>query len=373
MSSRIGRYIDVITRPVGVAFYFGFCLCVGTLLKALVKKRTLASDANAPASAADKEPAPPPPPDPPRVSVVIPIYRSRGTLERCLESIMNSNYPENRREIIIVDNNSPDGSREIAERYPVRIVEEKNQGRAYARNRGIEASRGEWIAFTDSDCVVEPGWLSKFASRAREHPEVDIFGGEISSIGLSEEMQRFFEEESILTQNDAISGKMVLFPFVITANAFIRKGVFERVGLFDTALITSEDTEWGWRAHFHGIRMQYCPDVRVSHFHPISPSGLFHQFLEYGINETHVFLKHREHISKGELARRLWIMPWCYRKFMTTVFCRWPVSLILSKRHYKRSMMFLAKEIGYRSGRLLANFEKPETWKWFNLFIGDRD
>ncbi len=309
--------------------------------------------------------------DLPLISVVVPIYRSEHTLARCLDSIMQLDYPEAKREIIIVDNNSPDNSRRIAEKYPVRIITEPNQGRAFARNAGVNASQGEYIAFTDSDCIVQPGWLRQFVINATQNPEMGIFGGRVESIALSPDMQRFFIAEGILSQAEAMSGQMLLFPFVITANALIRRDVFDRIGLFDTELQTAEDTDWGWRAHFAGIKMAYLPDNVVWHLHPVSPAGIFHQFYEYGVNETRVFLKHYSQLGKKELAQRLWLMPWTYRRTMKIIFVRLPFWFLLSREKLNDINLILAKELGYRAGRLKANFMHPETWRWFNIFLTD--
>lgn len=372
-SSRLIKFVDYLTRPIGVPLYFALTLITASIVKRFVRERKVVVPFDVEKTNTNEQQIEhiEAIDEPPFVSIIIPIYRSEATLAKCLDSIMKLNYPEARREIIIVDNNSPDNSRLIAEQYPVKIIDEPRQGRAFARNAGVQASSGEWIAFTDSDCVVKPNWLMKYAHRIRDYQEVDIFGGEIESVALSPEMKKFFQEEAILSQQDAMNGNMVIFPFVITANALIRRSVFDRVGLFDTNLITAEDTEWGWRAYFSGVKMCYCPEIKVKHFHPITPGGLFHQFYEYGVNETYLFLKHRSRIPDDELARRLWFTPWRYRRVMKTIFLRLPISILFSKKIFKQCILLLAKEMGYRSGRLLTNFSHPSTWRWFDLFISD--
>lgn len=380
-TSGLIQVLDFLTRPIGVPLYFLITLISGALLRVMVKKRFTPAEAEKIESFCLKEISIPETTARefsisemnklPFISIIIPIYRSEHTLAKCLEAIMHLDYPASRREIIIVDNNSPDRSRQIAEQYPVRIVDEAKQGRASARNAGIRASRGEFIAFTDSDCIVEPEWLLKFFTSAQEHPDVAIFAGEIKSIGITPEMQSFIQAEAILSQEEAIGGKMLPFPFVITANAFIRRQVFAQIGLFDTSLITSEDVDWGWRAHFAGFKMRFLPDNRIRHFHPISPAGLFHQFYEYGLNGTRVYLKHQRHFPYKELVQRFWLMPWTYRRTMKTIFFRLPIGFLFSKNKYKNSILLLAKEIGYRGGRLRANLSHPETLRWLNIFITD--
>ncbi|MCX7765499.1 MAG: glycosyltransferase [Candidatus Sumerlaeia bacterium] len=380
--SRLIQILDLLTRPIGVPVYYLITLVGALIVKQMVKTRFSAKEAQALANLLNNTTIERPSPatqekealkdeDLPIISVIIPVYRSEHTLARCLDSIMQLDYPETKREIIIVDNNSPDNSRRIAEKYRVRIITEPNQGRAFARNAGVNASRGEFIAFTDSDCIVQPGWLKQFVMNATQNPDVRIFGGRVESIALSPDLQKFFITEGILSQADAISGKMLSFPFVITANAFIRREVFDRIGLFDTELQTAEDTDWGWRAHFAGIKMAYLPDNVVWHFHPVSPAGIFHQFYEYGVNETRVFLKHHSRLREKELSQRLWLMPWTYRRTMKIIFLCLPFWFLLSGEKINAVKLILAKELGYRAGRLTANFAHPETWRWFNIFVTD--
>lgn len=70
-------------------------------------------------------------------------------------------YPPERREILVVDNGSRDRTGQIVASYPVTLLREVLRGPAAARNRGIEASRGQLLAFTDADCVVTTRWLQE--------------------------------------------------------------------------------------------------------------------------------------------------------------------------------------------------------------------
>ena len=90
----------------------------------------------------------------PLVSVVVPARNAAATLERCLRSLLDLDYPRDRFEIIVADNGSTDGSRSILDRFggQVRVVEQPRPGPAAARNAGIRAAEGTVIALTDADC-----------------------------------------------------------------------------------------------------------------------------------------------------------------------------------------------------------------------------
>src|SRR5207253_7787109 len=110
---------------------------------------------------------PPPLPQAPKVSVVICAYNAESTMEACLQSLLQLRYPN--FEVIVVDDGSKDTTREIAERFPFRVIHQENKGLSIARNVGIEASSGEYVVFTDSDCVVDPDWLTYLIGAMLRH------------------------------------------------------------------------------------------------------------------------------------------------------------------------------------------------------------
>lgn len=108
----------------------------------------------------------------PAVSVIIPVYNVEKYLERCLDSVLCQSFHD--IEVICVDDGSTDTSPEILSRYRerderVRIITQKNQGVSVARNAGLDAATGEWVAFVDSDDEVMPNiWESLLANAADE-------------------------------------------------------------------------------------------------------------------------------------------------------------------------------------------------------------
>ncbi len=98
------------------------------------------------------------------ISVIVPVYNSEEFLEACIQGLLAQCYPEGAYEIIMVDNNSTDGSIGIISRYPrIRLFREQRQGAYAARNRGLEKAKGSIIAFTDSDCIPDADWLNHIA------------------------------------------------------------------------------------------------------------------------------------------------------------------------------------------------------------------
>ena len=99
------------------------------------------------------------------ISVVVPFYNAARYIEDCIKALLAQTYSSTRYEIIMVDNNSIDGSAELVRKYSsIRLLVEPKQGSYAARNRGVAAANGTIIAFTDADCVPAADWLEQIAA-----------------------------------------------------------------------------------------------------------------------------------------------------------------------------------------------------------------
>lgn len=107
------------------------------------------------------------------VSVIVPVYRAENTISRCIESIQRQTFRE--FELILVDDCSPDNAGIICDRYAqtdsrIRVIHKKqNQGVSAARNTGLNAASGRYVAFCDSDDTVAEAWLEKMYHAAERH------------------------------------------------------------------------------------------------------------------------------------------------------------------------------------------------------------
>ncbi|KAB7789550.1 glycosyltransferase [Bifidobacterium leontopitheci] len=106
------------------------------------------------------------------VSVIVPVYDAQFTLDRCLKSLLAQAYAN--MEIILVDDGSNDASPRLCDEWAkrdgrIKVVHQPNRGQAAARNTGLEHAHGSWIAFVDSDDMVEPDYLSVMMQAAMDH------------------------------------------------------------------------------------------------------------------------------------------------------------------------------------------------------------
>ncbi len=196
------------------------------------------------------------------VSVIVPHYSDLVGLDRCLEALEAQTYPKECFEIVVGDNNSPEGAeavaRVVAGRARLTIVTEKGAGPA--RNGALALARFETLALTDSDCVPHPQWLERGVGALAE---LDLVGGRmvvfpadtanVNSVESFELVFRFDNEDYIRRTN-----------FTVTANLFTRRSIFDKVGGF-LATGVSEDVEWCHRATAAGYRLGYKGDVIVRH------------------------------------------------------------------------------------------------------------
>jgi glycosyltransferase involved in cell wall biosynthesis len=192
------------------------------------------------------------------VSVIVPARDAAATLGPALEALgaqrLNGSY-----EVIVVDDGSADGTAELAAGAPgeVKVIRQGRQGPAAARNRGARAASGAALAFTDADCVPAPGWL---AAGLRALRDAELVQGAVRPDPATP--QGPFDRTLWVVRETGLYE---------TANLFVARGLFERVGGFVEWLeprhgkAMAEDVWLGWRVRRAGGRSAFCPDALVHH------------------------------------------------------------------------------------------------------------
>jgi len=111
------------------------------------------------------------------ISVIVPTYNEEENIERCLSSLCTQTLPRDTYEIIVVDGNSQDKTRELAAPFVDRVVIQTSEKVGGARNDGAKIARGSIIATTDADCIIPENWLEEIErSFAREDGIVQLYG-----------------------------------------------------------------------------------------------------------------------------------------------------------------------------------------------------
>jgi glycosyltransferase involved in cell wall biosynthesis len=234
----------------------------------------------------------------PFVSVVIPVLNGEQTIGDCLVSVLRSDYPPHRREILVVDNGSTDRTAEIIRSFPVRYLRDPKRGAAHARNEGIKASKGEIVAFTDADCVASSGWLRELAN-GFDGEKVGGVAGEILPYPPRTAAERYAARIRHLSPERYL--RRPIFPFAVTANLAFRREVFDVVGLMDPRSPRGgESTDFCTR-FFRGTGLQIRLAARavVLHRHRATARELLHQQWSYGRGHAFLYIKYRDEIPWG--------------------------------------------------------------------------
>jgi glycosyltransferase involved in cell wall biosynthesis len=194
----------------------------------------------------------------PFVSVVIPHYNDFDNLTLCLDSLRRQDWPADRFEIVVADNNSAGGVAAVAAlASDARVVHASEQGAGPARNVGAAASRGDIFAFLDADAIAEPGWLAAGVAALQSF---DYAGGRVvvttrapALLSPTEAYEAVFAYDfRKYIEREHYSG---------TGNLFVPRLVFERVGGFRTGV--AEDMDWCWRANALGCCIGYAEDAVI--------------------------------------------------------------------------------------------------------------
>lgn len=197
----------------------------------------------------------------PQISVVIPHYRDVERLRLCLDALGRQSYPSENFEVVVADNNSPEGTADLEAAIDgrARLVVIPEKGAGPARNGGVAASRGEILAFTDSDCIPHAEWL---AEGVRALDRADFVGGQVEVLVSDPSRMSGVEAFERVFAFD-IEDYVVRKGFSVTANLICPRTVFDCVGGFRTGV--SEDIEWSHRAREKGFKLGFAPRAVVGH------------------------------------------------------------------------------------------------------------
>jgi len=222
----------------------------------------------------------------PTVSVIIPVRNGEPTIEPLLESLQRLDYDRNKVEVVVVDGNSTDKTREIVKQYPVKLVVEEKEGLNAARNTGVRNSNGEIIAFTDCDCIVSKNWIRKIVENFKD-PQVSCVGG--SAKGRDGDFISQYADNSLVplmpffkTREELGMIKLFLH-HPVGGNMAFRRKAFEEVGCFDENIRYGfDDVEFAERICKAGYKMVLDPDVLVWHKHRSTLKEFLKQNFRYG-------------------------------------------------------------------------------------------
>lgn len=215
------------------------------------------------------------------VTIAICTYNRSAFLKRALDALASEPGIGERSEVLVVDNNSSDGTAAAAAEYSERFafvhyVHEANQGLSHARNRAYQGSEAEYVAYLDDDAFVEPGWLAALSDAVERSGHAGALGGPILP-DFETPPPRWFDPEYVTRRFGRTGGP--LGPLYVRqgfsgGNMAIRRDLLEALGGFDPALgMAGERVHFGEESDFFqrlyarsGNQTYYVPEMAIRHF-----------------------------------------------------------------------------------------------------------
>lgn len=236
------------------------------------------------------------------VSIIIPTKNNIDTIRKCLMSIkeLETKYSH---ELIVVDGHSEDGTVEVAKKYGAKVIFETTGTRAGACNIGIKASKGKFIFFTDSDCVVPKDWISELMPFFKDKKLGAVGGPNLTpkdDTPLAREagavIASFFGTAGAEYGRGA-GGQVKEVLYNPGCNVAYRKKAIVEAGCFDDNLITAEDVDLDFRIKSAGYLLKYTPDVSVLHYRRSTYRRFFKQAKTYAIGKLQIWKKGVKHLN----------------------------------------------------------------------------
>ena len=218
------------------------------------------------------------------ISIVIPTLNNLERLKACLQALEDQDYPRDKMEIIVVDNGSNDGSKDLVNNGQYILLSEPEKSPYKARNRGVKAASHNIIALLDANCKPREKWVSE-GIRTLSKAEHDIVCGPINFTFSDPPTITEIADSMVFVSNKVSVEDGKSIP---TGQLFTTKEVFQQVGLFMDEIRSGGDIEWSERATAGGFKLGYAAEAIV----------------DYPAKQYDAFIKKAVRIGKGRKRMR---------------------------------------------------------------------
>lgn len=220
------------------------------------------------------------------VSVIIPTFARPQSLRECLDSLTQQTLPMDQFDVVIVDDGSPiplgTVVMEFRDRLTIRLIRQDNAGPASARNRGIQETTAQFVAFTDDDCRPNPKWLELLLTAARDHPGTLVGGSTVN--GLPNELFATTSQLIVDLVYEHFNADPENAYFFASNNMLCGREQLVALGGFDLDFpkAGAEDRDFCDRWRAAGMKLVWKPDALVVHHHSQTLRKFFDMHYRYG-------------------------------------------------------------------------------------------
>lgn len=284
----------------------------------------------------------------PTVSVIIPVYNAEKTLKQCLASVLNQNYKN--YEIIVVDNASTDGGKDIIREFQkkskkIKYIFEEKEGRGAARNAGVKKAKGKIIVMTDSDCIVPKNWI-------KELTKPIIYENEYVVMGFEKDLIKNFWTKNIQKANwkffkRNLHGKYI--SHIDTKNFAIKSPIIKKL-MFDSSLEAFEDFHFYLRLK-KIARIRFNPSILVGHNHQNSLIDV----VKINFNRAYWTVKIYRKYKNTKYGNEIMFGSISFKNFLTFPF--WMIFQFI-KRPVGEAYFVFVSEISWRLGIIWGIIKK---------------
>jgi GT2 family glycosyltransferase len=231
----------------------------------------------------------------PRISIIVTCFNAADTISECVRSVISQDYSN--IEVILVDAGSTDGTTSQALEAAANqanfklIVDESASTPARGRNVGSAVANGDFLAFTDSDCIAEPNWISALVNPENWKQDVGAVGGKTVFTDIPPERGMLNALHGALGTRLGSAGSIEFFDgnhpanakSLPSCNAMYSSKVFKLSGGFDESLRYCEDSCLNARIRRGGLRLAYTPKAIIHHKHRRSIGQFVRWIFDYGM------------------------------------------------------------------------------------------
>ena len=236
----------------------------------------------------------------PPVSIIITTLNNEHTIDECLRSIFELNYPKGLLEVIVVDGGSKDSTTKIVEKYPVKLfIYPSNAPAAY--NYALKIAKNDIVAIIDADAKVEKEWLNKLVKHLK-NPTIAGAGGGIETWNRNNLLSKCIGYD-IKYRYGRLKSRVNR---LATMNLLLKKKVIEEIGGFNENLPTQYDTDLCNRMAKKGYRLIYEPNAKCYHFNRPIWKDYLKQQLQYGRNTFKLYVRN-PNLIKGDKITDFWM------------------------------------------------------------------